>query len=318
MPHFPPKLSTDVARAHGIVCARDLIGAGYTTNTIRSQVRAGVLIRVHDGVFRVATSPDTFEARCAAACAADSEAVVSGAAAARLWEFRHVFRPDLPYLLVSHNRTPLARGVLIRRTNVLDAEDIVFRCDGIRVASPPRAWFDCARDLGDAKFEMLTEWVLDHHAALPTLARAVQRLDARGRPGLARVHRVMSRRVDWQKPADSGLELSVLAALEQRGIGPLVRQFALRLADGAVVHLDGADPTIRWGVEIDHVTWHGGRIEAQRDKTRDRNARRIGWQIDRATDQELATHFAQVIDDLVDLHRLRSAEFRAARPNAIA
>ena len=36
--------------------------------------------------------------------------------------------------------------------------------DGIRVASPPRVWFDCGRDLDDERFERLTEWVLDHHA----------------------------------------------------------------------------------------------------------------------------------------------------------
>ncbi len=312
MPHFPPQLSAQVARSHGVVSAENLIRAGYTANTIRSQVRGGALIRVHDGVFRVATSPDTFEARCVAACAADPEALVSGPAAARLWEFRHVFQPDVPYVLFSHDRTPLARGVLIRRTNVLSAGDVVTRDDGIRVACPPRAWFDCARDLTDEGFEMLTEWVLDHHASLSTLARTVERLDARGRPGLARVHRVMSRRVDWQRPADSGLELRVLSALERRGIGPIIRQFRLQLADGAAIHLDGAVPSVRWGVEVDHVTWHGGRVEAQRDKSRDRRARRVGWQIDRVTDQELAADFAGAIDELVALHRIRTDEVRAA------
>jgi very-short-patch-repair endonuclease len=116
----------------------------------------------------------------------------------------------------------------------------------------------------------------------------------------------MQARSDWQKPAGSGLELRVLKALEARGIH-LERQHPLRLANGTVIHPDGADPAIRWALEIDHVTWHGGRLDAQYDKTRDRLARLVGWQVDRVTDQELAENFDAVIDQLVALHRHRAA-----------
>jgi hypothetical protein len=194
---------------------------------------------------------------------------------------------------------------------VLDEEDLVQRDDGITLASPPRAWFDCARDVDDERFERLTEWVLDNHTTLPTLWRTARRLQARGRPGLARVKRIMSKRADWQKPAGSGLELRVLRALEDRGV-VLVRQYALHLSDGTTIHPDGADPTIRWALEIDHVTWHGGRLDAQYDKHRDRAARLVGWQVERVTDQELAENFDAVIDQLVALHHQRAATLPAA------
>jgi very-short-patch-repair endonuclease len=289
----------------------ELVDDGFSTQAVSYHVEHGALIRVHRGVFRLATSADTFESRCAAACAADPDVVIGGAAAARLWEFRHIGRPDLPIVLVAHDRTPLTRGVVIRRTNLLDPSDWVVRADGIRVASPPRTWWDCARDLGDERFERLTEWVLDQHTTMPTLWRLVQRMSTRGRPGAARVNRVLSQRSDWQRPAGSGLEHRVLRALEQR-IGTLVRQYPLRLPDGSVIHVDGADPATRWAVEIDHVTWHGGRFDAQRDKARDRGARRIGWQVDRVTDQELAENFRRAVDDLVELHRLRRLQLTAA------
>jgi len=122
----------------------------------------------------------------------------------------------------------------------------------------------------------------------------------------------MSQRADWQRPAGSGLELRVLQALERAGVGPLVRQHPLRLPNGVVIHPDGADPEVRWAIEVDHVTWHGGRFDAQRDKGRDRGARRIGWQVDRVTDQELAADFAGHISELVDLHRRRRTEIRTA------
>jgi hypothetical protein len=70
-------------------------------------------------------------------------------------------------------------------------------------------------------------------------------------------------------------------------------------------------PQLRWAVEVDHVTWHGGRFDAQADKGRDRQARRIGWQVDRVTDLELTTAFKRTIDELVDLFWLRTAELAA-------
>jgi very-short-patch-repair endonuclease len=282
-----------------------------THHAVRRLVERGMLVAVHKRVYRFATSPDTFESRCAAACAADPFAIVSGVAAARLWEFRHTWRPDVPHLLVGHDRTPVTRGVVLRRSNVINDVDVVERRDGIRVASPPRAWFDCARDVDDGRFERLTEWVLDQHCTVPTLWETARRLQARGRPGLARVKRVMEARDDWQKPAGSGLELRVLKALERRGIR-LVRQYPLRLVDGTTIHPDGADPSIRWALEIDHVTWHGGRLDAQYDKRRDRAARLAGWQVERVTDLELADGFTVVIEQLVALHRQRAAAIAAA------
>lgn len=305
MLHLSTELATVVARRYGIVTLDELVADGNSRDVIRRHATSRSLIRCHRGVYRIATSLDTFESQCVAACLADQEAVVTGAAAARHWEFRHVFRPDQPIVLVSHDRSPLRRGIVLRRTNVLEPADWVVRPDGTRLASPPRAWFDCARDLNDERFERLTEWVLDHHATVPTLWQMRRRLNARGRPGLARVNRVLSKRATWQRPAGSGLELRVLNALEARGVHDLVRQHPLTLPDGVVIHPDGSLPEIRWAIEVDHVTWHGGRIDAQRDKGRDRKLRRIGWQVDRVTDVELGERFDATIDELVELVEIR-------------
>ena len=40
----------------------------------------------------------------------------------------------------------------------------------------------------------------------------------------------------------------------------LVRQFEVELLNGSIIHLGGADPGRRFGVEVDHVTWHGPRV----------------------------------------------------------
>ena len=302
MQHTTTDLTALVRARHGIVTMRELLADGMGSNTIRNLVLHRNLIVVHRGVYRWATTPDTFEARCVAACVAAADVVVTGPAAARLWGFRHVSRVDVPILLAPHSRSGLAGAVELRRSSVLDPCDVVQREDSIRVASPPRAWFDCARDLDDERFEALTEWVLDRHATVPTLWATMRRLAARGRVGSSRVRRVLSQRQAWQKPADSRLELKVLRALERRGIGPMVRQHRVVLRDGSCVHLDGAVPDVRWGVEVDHVTWHGGRLDAQYDKQRDRQLRLVDWQVERVTDQDVRHDFAGTIDALVRLH----------------
>lgn len=307
MPQFSPALAAAIAGTHGIVTLDQMVADGTSVNQVRRLVTAGVLIRCHDGVYRVATSADTFESRCAAACAAAPGVVVSGPAAARLWQFRHVWRPEQPIVLAPPAAHPLSGPTVVHRTNLLDATDSVLRPDGIRLATPPRAWFDCANDVDDDRFERLTEWVLDKHASVPTLWAMRRRMAGRGRRGLARVNRVLSKRSAWQKPADSGLELIMFNALTRRGIRGLVRQYAIKLPDGIVIHADAALPEIRWALEVDHVTWHGGRLDAQHDKARDRQLRRIGWQVDRVTDVEVTTALPATIDELVELIALRRA-----------
>lgn len=255
MATISPSLARNVAQRDGIVTHDELTADGFTSNAVRWQLDKGVLVPVHRGVYRIATSPETFESRCVAACLAVPDAIVTGVAAARLWGFRHVWRPEVPHVLVGHDCTPITSGVVLRRSNVIGAADAVARTDGITVASPPRAWFDCARDIDDGRFERLTEWVLDNHTTLATLWRTTRRLRSKGRPGFARVNRVMSRRSDWQKPAGSGLELRVLRALEDRGI-ELVRQFALTLPGGQIIHPDGVDPAVKCSLEVDHASWH--------------------------------------------------------------
>ena len=308
MIRLSPELAARIATRHGAVHHTELIRDGCAPSAIRRCITARELIVHHRQTYRIATSPETFEFWCAAACLAEQSAIVTGPAAARLWGFRHVWRTDHPIVLIEHGRNALAHGVLIRRSNKMSGQDFVIRPDGIRIATPPRTWFDCARDLDDPHFERLTEWVLDTHAPPPALWSVVQHLGQQGRPGLARVRRVYSQRSVWQKPAGSGLELRVLRALERSGVPELIRQHPIRLPDGSIIHPDGALPDLRWAVEVDHVTWHGGRFDAQYDKGRDRLLRKIGWQVERVTDQELREDFSGTISGIVEMYQLRKSE----------
>jgi hypothetical protein len=158
-----------------------------------------------------------------------------------------------------------------------------------------------------AGFESVLEQLLDRRElTVPELFAADRELRKRGRDGAARFARVLAKRPAFAKPKNSDLEVRVLRALAGRGL-LLVPQYEITLKDGSVIHPDGADPARRFGVEVDHVTWHGGCRVTVYDKWRDRQTILLGWQIPRVTDEDLRTRFHQTINELVELYEARAA-----------
>lgn len=300
-------LLTWLHRHHHVASVTELRDLGLTPDRIRGLVRGGALVPVHRGVYRAAGAPLGLELQARAACAARADYVVGGVSAGHLWEFRRLPRPGaVLHVLAPPGSAPRGSGsVSVRRSSVLEPEDVVHRPDGIRLTSPPRTAFDLAASLDAAALESVVEQVIDRHCGVPTLWRTARRLEGAGRTGSAAFRRLLSSRGSWQRPAGSDLELRVLRGLEERGIR-LVRQHPLVTRLG-LIHLDGADPRIGWGLEVDHVTWHGGRFDAQYDKARDRAARAVGWEVERVTDGELGAGFDSTLDELAESYHRRAA-----------
>lgn len=304
-----PAAVVDHLRAHhGVAAVETFVHLGVSPTQVRRMTEAGLLERVHRQVYIIRSSPLTFMARCVAACAAHPDLVITGLSAGRIWELRKLglpLEPPAGEVLTATapvRGAPSLSGVRIRRSNDLRLSDLVRRDDGIRVATPARTWFDLGAQVGDRAFESITEQVIDRYCTVPTLWATRRRLAGRGRDGAARVNRVLDARPAWHKPADSDLEVRVLRALRDRGLD-LVPQHRLALRNGSVAFIDAADPLLRWGVEVDHVTWHGGRFDAQADKARDRQAGLLGWRIERVTDDEVARNLEAVADELIELRQ---------------
>src|SRR5215212_10636532 len=74
------------SRSHGVVTRSELLEAGFSPEVIRTRVRRGSLLRVHNGVYRVGHRAPSIEAQYLAAVRACGEdAALSGLAAAHLW-----------------------------------------------------------------------------------------------------------------------------------------------------------------------------------------------------------------------------------------
>jgi very-short-patch-repair endonuclease len=297
MKPLPRQLIALARHRSGLVTAKELTEHRVVGRTRQEMFETGTLVTVHRGVYRLSSHPETFHQRCHAACLAAPNASISGPTAGRLWQLRKVYTDEI-HVIARH--AIHLEGVTAHRTDLLGPGDSIVR-NGIRTLRPARLLCDLASHLDESNLESVLEQMLDRGMLSIQSARsAAKRFVAPGRPGSLRIGRVLDGRADWLKPADSDLELRVWRSLSARGIR-LGRQHPVLLDSGVTVHLDLAAPEILFAVEVDHVTWHGGRLDAQRDKRRDRELARLGWTVVRVTDEDIRVRFDETINELVDI-----------------
>jgi very-short-patch-repair endonuclease len=293
-----PRSALAIARAqHGLLTIDDLFRSEVSSRTRANVLASGLLSKVHRDVFKVSSHEETFEQRCVAACLAAPHAALSGPTAGRLMGLRKVSTNDVH---VISRRTVVLVGVVGHRTKLLSDHDVQHR-GALRLLRPARLACDLAAFLDDDDLESVIEQMLDRRMAQISTLREVARTFVRsGRNGSARIARVLDGRPAWRRPVDSDLELRLMRALERLDV-ELVPQFPVVLDSGRRVHIDLAVPTIKFGIEVDHVSWHGGRLDTQRDKGRDRELMRVGWTVARVTDDDISRRLETTTRQLVDI-----------------
>jgi very-short-patch-repair endonuclease len=295
---LPHHLAHFLRTHHGVVAQRDLDRLSVPPRHIRRLVRANVLERIGPEAWRLTAAPRTFEHRVAAACAIHPTAAAAFTTAGRLWNLRGM-GPEAVHVLIpgDPHRTPLV-GVLHHCYHVDDG-DIIDRGDGIRITSPARTAFDLAAMLTDNQLESVFEQLIDREmCTIELLAETGRRLRQRGRTGSARFGRVLESRPASLKPVGSDLELRLERAIRTAGLPAPVRQQKILLPDGRIARADFYWPAQRLVVEVDHMTWHGGRAAVNADKARDRLLARRGLRTLRVTDDDIADRLALVVDDI--------------------
>jgi hypothetical protein len=312
MEPFHPDVLALYRSQHGVASEDQLALLGLTRRQLQYLVSSKQLEVEHQGVYRLVAFASSFESQCVAASLADDEVAVSHQSAARLWGLRQMQSARL-HVTVSHHRHPVADGnVKVHRSIVLE-DHWRERPDGIRLTSPARTLFDLAGAVSAQRLESAVEHALRLNlVTLPDLWEVARTLARRGRSGSGRFVRLLNSRPAWLKPVDSDLELRVADALVARGLPVPVRQHPLRLSNADTIHPDLAWPDLRWAIEVDHVTWHGGAVATMDDHARDRQLRLIGWEVERVTDREIKDRFPEVVRDLARLYQLRRDTRRSA------
>lgn len=272
-------------RQHGVVARRQGERHGITRGEIDHAVRAGALVRVAAGVYRLPGAPQTtMMATSAAVLAADGAA--SHAATSRLLRL-NVPLPVTPLHVRidadgSHPR--------VTRVDVADAEHAFFKVvlhryrdedepmivvDGIRCTDAARCLIDIAPYVGvdtlaDA-FDRARDLGL---VSVDVLARRFARLGGRGRPGTPKVREILAGAPP--RPLQSRLERLARRMLAASALPAPVLQLWLPPGIGRY-RLDFAWPELRATFETEGFEWHGTRARWKQDRIRVAAIERAGW-----------------------------------------
>lgn len=262
-------------RQLALITTAQALALGMTTRQIAGRVHAGIFLRVHRGVYRVAATPPTSEQCLLAAClAAGPAAAASHRSAAVLWALRGV-TGSIPELTVPGDSKPVLRGVVVHRSPLVGGD--VRRRGPIPVTCLPRTLLDLAGVAPELAEGALDDAVVRGLTTLGSVERLLDRTGGNGRAGTTLLRALVAARSSGQAPTESPLEDRLVGLLRRRGLPEPMRQHEVALPDGGVVRLDLAYPDVKLGIEADGRVWHSGRADFARDRRRANRLARMGW-----------------------------------------
>jgi hypothetical protein len=294
-------------RQHGLVTARQLASLGFTKDRIFRRLQAGVLFRVHRGVYAVAGSRDTFDFRVlAAVLAAGDGALASHRCAAALFGLRRI-RCDTPEVTVSGRNAPRI-AVPTHRRDVLTRSDRT-RLGVIPVTAPPWTLLDlAAAGIETSRVAGAVDDVIVRNlASAAALERFVARTSREGLPGAGLLAELVAARRAGTKPSETGLEDELLEVFRAYGLPEPVRQFVLPLPGGGTARFDAAYPDLLLGFEADGDAFHKGLLDRMRDEARDERCGLIGWTVRRYSTEDIRERAAGIADEVERLRRTAAA-----------
>ncbi|MBW3548513.1 MAG: type IV toxin-antitoxin system AbiEi family antitoxin domain-containing protein [Actinobacteria bacterium] len=269
-------LATAAADRHGIVTRGQIRRLGVSDGEVERRVDAGLLVPLHQGVYRHAAVPETVEAGLLATVLGSGDrAVASHRSAAWLHGLRDVprWRPEVT---VSERRLPLLRGVTCHRTDLLEAADVT-SVRRIPCTSVPRTLLDLGAVVPFEVVELASQDALIRNLTTSVeLVCVLERVGGRGRRGTAALRAVVRASLPPDR-IESRLEADLLRLVESSFVPPPVLQHEISLAGGGQARLDLAWPDLRVAVEADGRRWHSTRRDFERDLTRSRAITAAGW-----------------------------------------
>jgi very-short-patch-repair endonuclease len=266
-------------RQYGVVSGDQLRQLGYSTSAIRRAKDAGRLHRIHRGAYAIGHVDLSEHGRClAAALACGSDALLSHASAAWLWNLFPTC-PSPIHVTVS-TRGHRVPSICLHHAPAVSDEDRALR-EGIPVTALPRTLLDLAATVERARLERAIErseqlGIFDLRAVEALLTRI------RGHHGCGRLRRALRA---YRDPAftRSELERRFLALAREAGLPrPSVNTFV------ADYEIDMYWPRERFAVELDGYEHHRTRAAFERDRLRQEDLKLAGIEMIRVTATRVA------------------------------
>lgn len=264
----------------GVITRREALALGMTSRTLDHRVEDGTLVRIANAIYALPGILES-EASILAAAAKALGAVVSHQAAARV----HGVLVPGPRVVVSvpHRRTHLFPEVTVHQLTDIREIDVQ-EVDHLPVTRPGRTVVDLASvlspaQLGRAVDRFATKGAVEFEEIDDVLAG----LARKGKPGVAKLRRVLEPRLQSGQRSESDLESRLHDVIRRAGLPEPTSQYQppwLKHVNGRV---DLSYPEHDLVIEGDSREWHGDELTFQADRERDNIAQLAGWRILRFT-----------------------------------
>lgn len=274
-------LLVHASRQRGAITRTQALALGISDPMLSRRLRCGMLTRVYSGVYVVAgTSKDVWQPLWAARLAVGRDALLSHECAAGLLGMPG-FPISRPVLIDDHGQRQAIAGIRIHQlSDVLPSHRTVHEASGLPITTPARTIVDLAAVLHPSRVrhaldEMSAARMVDDLAVAQCLGD-VARPGKRGVRALGAI--LDARTANGRRPPKSWLERELLAIAAEAGLPAPVKQlrFPGRMdLDGCV---DFGWLETRLIVEADGRRWHTRIADVRRDRERDNQAARAGWQ----------------------------------------
>jgi predicted transcriptional regulator of viral defense system len=295
------------ARSHGLVGQIHLDLLDVSHEAVAHRVARGRWIRVHDGVYRVAGAPRSWEADVLAACwAGGTRACASHRSAAALHGLPGGRRDVVEITCPRWHRA--RHDGLITHESPPDLLDDVVLVQGIPCTSVERTLFDIAALGRTRTLELAIDSALRRElTSVDSLVHTGKRLCRRGRIGSALFRSAVATRERSAPLPGSEPERLLAMALVEQGLAQPELQYVVRDPDGAfVARVDLAYPEDRILIEYDSYQEHTGKLALVRDSARRNAVTALGFHMLTATAEDLRDH-ATALSRAIRRLRSRSA-----------
>jgi hypothetical protein len=253
----------------------------------------------------------------AAFVAAGGQYAVSDVSAAWLWKF--VPQPPSTVELsirAGSGRRKAQEGFVLHRSRDLEPVEVVNHRTML-VTNPLRTLVDLAASVPPRTLAAAVDVALASQlVTIAGLETELERLSRKGRPGPAVVRRDLTKRGFIGVPDPSVLESKfqrVVRRIEPLGVpGPVAE---LKVGPDGEYRLDLAWEEVMFAVEVDGYVWHFSPEQSQRDNTRRRQLRRMGWFLQVYTWVDVVREPARVAREIVaDYRQCAGARSLPGRP----
>lgn len=269
------------ARQAGALSRAQAQSCGLTRRMIERRVASGRWTPVHRGIYAIAgVSPSWLTAVWVAVLAAGEGAVVSHETALLLHGMPERMVPRWPVkVTMPHGTHPRLPGAVVHQLRDLAPEHVMQHRSGLVVATPARGIVDVSATVGERHLgRLVDDLIVARRVSQAQISRCLQDVARRGKPGVQALGRVLDDRGDGYVPPHSELERALFQVLAAGGLPEPRRQVPLP-GRGAIEGLvDAAYPDARLLLEADGRRWHTRVRDLVRDRLRDAEAARAGWQ----------------------------------------